>query len=66
MIARRSDHPTPVHHPRLTDGGVLETLDAVYEYLVWMADAGAIDFDYVADLSHVIRELRLRGSEHAA
>ena len=55
-----NDHPTTANSPRLSDDDILERLEAIYEYVIWMADAGAIDFDDVADLSPVIQEMRLR------
>ena len=45
---------------RLSDADILEAIEAAYEYAVWAADMGMIDFDPFAELSRVIRELRER------
>jgi hypothetical protein len=47
---------------RLTDVDLLEIVEAVYEYAVWLADLGMVDFDPFADLSLVIAELWARGA----
>jgi hypothetical protein len=38
--------------------GWLDRIGPVYEYCVWAADLGMIDFDFVADLQLVIEEMR--------
>jgi hypothetical protein len=50
----------------MTDSDMIEAIEAVYEYVVWAADMGMIDFDAVAVLADVIRELRLREARDAA
>ena len=50
----------------MTDAQILEAIDAVYEYVVWAADMGMIDFAAVAVLADVIRELRDREAGRAA
>ena len=47
----------------MTDAQILE---AMYEYVVWAADMGMIDFAAVAVLADVIRELRDREAGRAA
>jgi hypothetical protein len=46
----------------MTDADILEAIEGAYEYGVWAADMGMVDFDLVAPLSRVIRELRARVS----
>ena len=56
-------HPQPSARPqpeRLTDAALLEIVEPVYEWAVWAADLGMVDFDLFAGLSTVIRELRER------
>ena len=50
----------------MTDSDMIEAIEAVYEYVVWAADIGMIDFDAVACLAYVIRELRKREARNAA
>jgi hypothetical protein len=60
------DTPTQYSGARLTDADILEAVEAAYEYGVWAADMGMVDFDPFAELSRVIQELRDRRSEAAA
>jgi hypothetical protein len=68
MIARRPDPTAPpqaVQDARLTDVDILEIVEPVYEWAVWAADLGMVDFDLFAGLSTVIRELRERAEAAA-
>ena len=56
-LPQRSSRPQGA---RLSDADILEAIEAAYEYAVWAADMGMVDFDTFAELSRVIRELRER------
>ena len=63
---RPQRNPTAPQAQRLSDVDILEAIEGAYEYGVWAADMGLVDFDLVAPLSRVIQELRDRRSEAAA
>jgi hypothetical protein len=44
----------------MTDADILVVVESAYEFVVWAADLGMVDFDPFAGLSKVIRELRAR------
>jgi hypothetical protein len=46
----------------LTDSDLLEMIEPIYEYAVWAADLGMVDFDAFAELSRIIAELRERAA----
>ena len=64
---RLASHDTPPQHrrTRLTDADLLEIVEPVYEWAVWAADVGMVDFDTFAELSRVIAELRERAEAAA-
>jgi hypothetical protein len=57
---RRADRNPRAQPARLTDADILEAIEGAYEYAVWAADIGRVDFDAFAELAKVIRELRDR------
>ena len=57
---RPQRNPTPPQAQHLSDSDILEIVEPVYEWACWASDMGMVDFDTFAELSLVIRELRLR------
>ena len=60
QLRRADDTPGEYPSARLTDTDILEIVEPIYEWACWANDLGTVDFTTFAELSHVIRELRLR------
>ena len=60
VLPQRNPDPRPRKGSLLSDADILEIIEPVYEWACWASDLGMVDFDTFAELSLVIRELRLR------